>query len=249
MNIRPLHFAPDDKRKTHSLDDHRSRHEKVREQLEQLLSSPDFATALPRLELPLRKAASALLSLLPHRNALVRWRAATGLGLLMARLAERDPEAARDRMRRLMWSLNEESGNCAWGAAEAMAEAMARSGPLAAEFAHVLVAYIIPEGPFLEYGPLLAGAVWGIGRVAEERPELVRHAGPYLQALLDSPDAGVRGLAAEALGILGEGEGRPGLEGLLSDANEYESFKGENLVTRTVSEAARESLDRIKGKR
>ena len=38
------------------------------------------------------------------------------MGLLAADLAGQDMEEARELMRRLMWSLNDESGSSGWGA-------------------------------------------------------------------------------------------------------------------------------------
>jgi hypothetical protein len=44
------------------------------------------------------------------------------MGEVMAHLADKDMESARVIMRRLMWSLNDESGGIGWGAPEAMGE-------------------------------------------------------------------------------------------------------------------------------
>ena len=60
------------------------------------------------------------------------------MGASLARLADADMEAARIVMRRLLWSLNDESGGIGWGAPESMAEAMCRHQGLALEYAHML---------------------------------------------------------------------------------------------------------------
>ncbi|NQU05806.1 MAG: HEAT repeat domain-containing protein [Calditrichaeota bacterium] len=105
-------------------------------------------------------------------------------------------------MRRQIWNLTEESGGCPLGSPELMAEAMAKHRGLADEYADILVSYIIPEGNFLEFIPLQRGAVWGIGRLAEVYPELVRDAVPHLNELMKSDDDSARELACLALGKL-----------------------------------------------
>ncbi len=93
----------------------------------------------------------------------------------MANFAEEDMESARVIMRRLMWSLNDESGGIGWGSPEAMGEIIASHDGLAKEYAHVLISYVWEEGNFLEYEPLQRGA------------------GPHLLPYLESTDAAVRG--------------------------------------------------------
>ncbi|HID31456.1 MAG TPA: HEAT repeat domain-containing protein, partial [Desulfobacterales bacterium] len=117
------------------------------------------------------------------------------MGAVVANLAEKDMESARVVMRRLMWSLNDESGGIGWGAPEAMGEIIASHEGLAKEYVSVLISYVREDGNFLEYEALQRGAIWGVGRVAQARPELVQNAVPHLVLFLESPDAAVRGLA------------------------------------------------------
>jgi hypothetical protein len=120
---------------------------------------------------------TALLAALSSGQSMVRWRAVSFLGPTVAGLAGEDPEAARQVMRRLVWGLNEESGAVAWGAPEAMGEIMAQSPLLADEFLNLLLAYVSDCGMALDFAPLRAGAVWGLGRLAKERPNCCGSAG------------------------------------------------------------------------
>ena len=61
-------------------------------------------------DLPERKTTTALLGLLPSHLPELKWRAVASLGAVAARQAEKQPEAAREVMRRLVWAMNEESG-------------------------------------------------------------------------------------------------------------------------------------------
>lgn len=210
-----------------------------------LLRSRDVDGAVAELgQLPGRGFLNPLRSAL-CRDEIAKWNAVTAMGILTAELADRDPESARVVMRTLMWNLTEESGGIAWGVPEAMAEIIACHETLAKEFVSILVSYAREDGNFLEYEPLQRGVVWGIGRVAQVRPELLRahHAGRYLLPYLESDDAVVRGLAAWALGLLRTREAVPRLEALLADAEAVRLYLDRELVTSSVGELARRALD------
>jgi hypothetical protein len=91
-------------------------------------------------------AVSPLIAGLFHVGGNIKWHAVSALGGVMAVLAKEDMEAARIIMRRLMWSLNGESGSISWGGPEAMAEIMANHDGLAEEYAYILVAYMREDG-------------------------------------------------------------------------------------------------------
>jgi hypothetical protein len=170
------------------------------------------------------------------------------MGLLTAELAERNLESARVVMRTLAWNLTEECGGIAWGTPESMAEIMACHETLADEYAAILVSYLREDGNFLEHEPLQRGVVWGIGRVAQVRPELLRaqDAGRYLLPYLESEDATVRGRAAWALGVLGTSEAGTKLETLLDDPEEVRLYLDRELVRSSVGDLASQALGRIR---
>jgi len=189
----------------------------------------------------------------PLRTALcsdeeAKWSAVTLIGLLTAELALRDLESARVVLRTLIWSLTEESGGIPWGVPESMAEIMACHEILAREYAPILVSYAREDGRFLEYEPLQRGLVWGIGRLAQVRPELLRaqDAGRYLLPYLGSGDATVRGRAAWALGWIGARGAAAKLEALLEDREEIWIYLDRELVTHRVGDLASQALARIR---
>jgi hypothetical protein len=153
---------------------------------------------------PGRRLVRPLLSFI-RRDDRIKWRAVGALGALTARLAFIDLESARDVVRQLIWSTTEESGNIPWGAPESLGEILARSEKLAEEFIDMLISLMREEGNFLEHEPLQRGVLWGVGRVAQVRPDLLREKGAVepLGKYLDSVDGTVRDLAHEALARLG----------------------------------------------
>jgi hypothetical protein len=223
----------------------------VRQRLSELLGADDLRTAVDELrEWPRRRVLRALLACLCDEDEERKGRAVSILGVLTADLAEEDLEEARKLMRRLMWSLNEESGSSGWGAPEAMAEIMAIHEGLAQEYAHMLVSYMREDGNYLENPLLQRGLLRGVGRLAETRPALMKRHGtaPHLLPFLQSSDKVVRGLAAWCAGILKAREAREGLESLVDEATEIEWFLGSRLVKRPVGRLAREALGRLEEK-
>jgi HEAT repeat protein len=190
---------------------------------------------------------TALLAALSSGQSMVRWRAVSFLGPTVAGLAGEDPEAARQVMRRLVWGLNEESGAVAWGAPEAMGEIMAQSPLLADEFLNLLLAYVSDCGMALDFAPLRAGAVWGLGRLAKERSELLRErrAEEILLPLCQETDPQVRGLAVWALGWLGGLGVKERLAELVGDEAGVELYDADRLRLATVGQLAAGALERI----
>ena len=151
----------------------------------------DFVASLCHSASSTKQAINALLGLLPRPE--VQSQAAGGLGIAVCALATFSMEDTRIIMRRLMWSMNEESGNLGWGVPEAMGAIVGKNETLAAEYGNVLLSYMHDTGGednFLEYTPLRRGAYWAAGSLAQRRPLQVLPVVPSLaQGLLgdDTP--------------------------------------------------------------
>jgi len=147
-----------------------------------ILKSDDFETSIQDIhELPRQKTINILFSFLCSADKDVKDRAITAMGEIVSRIAEQDLEGARGVMRRLIWSLNEESGWIGWGSAEAMGEIMARNGTLAKEYHNMLISYITEGDNYLLYDKLRAEVVLGLKRLASVYPELVKEVEPIIK--------------------------------------------------------------------
>ena len=220
----------------------------VKQRVAALLEADDLKLSLQDLrELPRQRVLRTLLAALCEEAETRKWRAVTAMGLLVADLARENVEEARELMRRLMWSLNDESGSSGWGAPEAMAEIMAADEGLAEEYVHMLVSYMREDGNYLENPLLQRGLLWGIGRLAEARPDLVRKhdAAAYLMPFLNSSDRVVQGLAAWCAGILEVQEARSELKSLLDEKTEILLYKDQDLRRFRTGELAKEALERL----
>ncbi len=193
-------------------------------------------------------------------DGVVRWRAATSIGLVVAQMYDHDadegpsgPEQAKDIIRRLMWNLNEESGNVAWGAPEAFSECLAHHAKLAETFHNILISYIddtIHHGLWLELPMLRRGAVWGVANMCCKRPEMMgRAVRPLLVSLEDCEDPQIPGLAAWGLGCLGQHAGkapiRQQLQGLCGSPVPVSLYVDGELTETTAGALAEGALVRL----
>jgi HEAT repeat protein len=218
----------------------------LKAQVMALLRSDEPEQALQTLlQKPPMPIINVLFSLLLSHESLIRWRAITAMGLAVAHLAQEDMESARMVIRRMMWQLNDESGGIGWGCPEAMGEAAARDGRLAAEYSQILISYVREDANFLEYEPLRAGAVWAIGRVAQERPEHVKDATSHLLPSLEAELAALRGMAIWALGNLRAKEAVSEMTPLKDDSAEVEIYDDYRIRQCPIKDLVREALARI----
>ena len=221
----------------------------VKKRVHTLLASADFEKGLESMDIPPAKIISPLLCFLVASDEQTRWRAVRGVGITVSAIASTAPGAAREIMRRLIWSLNDESGGIGWGAPEAMGEIMAENESLAFEYHRILVSYIDEKGNPLENDLLERGVLWGIARLAQKRPRLLRDWVDPIAAQLKSSDTVKRGLALKALLWLARSEnvpepGRlaPLLRPLQADPSEIRTFQESSFVRLKIGRMSRELL-------
>ncbi len=182
-------------------------HTALKREILHLLEREDLPKVKEKiLSFPPRKAINPLIGALCHRDEAVRWKAVAAIGKVVARISEEELERGRIIIRRFMWMLNEESGGMAWGVPEAMAESLANVRALAEEYTSILISYGWEEGNFLEYPPAQRGVIWGVGRLAQVFPDLLKkfHAPEYLLPLSASEDPFVKTFWAWAYGEMGK---------------------------------------------
>ncbi len=136
------------------------------------------------------------------RGGLAASRAAVLFAQAVNLLAAANLEDGRGVMRRLMWQMNEDSGNLGWGVPEAMAEVMARNAALAAEYSKILLSYIIDTGNadnYVDYAPLRAACYLAAGLLGAARPAFASRALPRLAQGLAEQEAFLQGAALWAM--------------------------------------------------
>ncbi len=221
---------------------------KIRQEVKAILKDGDLLHLLEFVEtVPPKKVVQPLIQTFYKTDSLQRWHAVTAFGSGMNRIAGAEMEDARIIMRRLMWSLNDESGGIGWGAPEAMAEAMANNAVLAEEYSRILLSYIWEEGNYLEYLPLRRGALWGLMRLAQSRPDIFNEidCARLVKDYLKDNDAESRALAALALGFAGKKEFCDEIANMLSDRRMFKLYLDMELREISVADAAAMALEKL----
>ncbi|MCX5877473.1 MAG: HEAT repeat domain-containing protein [Deltaproteobacteria bacterium] len=217
----------------------------IKQEILTLLSQAELNAVLTALAgYSPEKLLNPLFSAICSASEKTKWNAVSAMGATVSRLADQDMEAARIVMRRFMWSLNDESGGIGWGTPEAMAECLVCHKSLAQEYTKILVSFMREDGFYLELPALQRGLMWGLGRLAQARPELLRdwQAPRYLLPYLDSEDPIVRALAARALGLLQVVEAAAKIKQSPDDTTEFSLYVEHRLTTVTAGQLAREAL-------
>ena len=211
-----------------------------------LLQAEDFENGLDEIrKLPPKQAVGPLFSYLCSIDERIKWRTVTAMGKIISDLAASDIESARIIMRRFIWNLNDESGGIGWGCPESMAEVMAQNEKLAEEYWCILISYIQPEGNYLEHGVLQRGVLWGVGRLAQTRPQYVRNAAVYLLPYMESEDPILRGLAVWAVSPLASAGAIHRMKKLVTDQSRLWLYHNRQLVQYSVGQLAREALTSV----
>ncbi|MDM8526072.1 HEAT repeat domain-containing protein [Desulfococcaceae bacterium HSG8] len=187
-------------------------------------------------QFPARQVVNPLFSFFYSGDDIIKWRAVTAMGAVVSNLAENDMESARVIMRRLLWNLNDESGGIGWGSPEAMGEIMARNKKLAGEYHTILISYIREDGNYIEHEILQRGVLWGLGRLAHARSDIMTNAAPFLIPYMKSDDPYLRGLAAWTASALNAEVTKPWLDHLAGDTEKIAIFIDNQLVERSVCE-------------
>jgi len=228
---------------------------KLKKQIFSLLQQPDLVQVLNDIsQLPAKDAVNALFSAICQVDDRLRWHGVSAMGATVARLADKEMEEGRIMMRRMLWSLNDESGGIGWGAPESMAESMHHHEGLAEEYIHMLISYTRPDGPeleqdgnFLEHETLQRGLLWGLDRLCTARKQLLVAKGlpadipPYLY----SADAVVRGLAVRLCGKLAVDSERDRILQLRDDSSEVSLYEEGYFLSFTVGEMATQAIEEL----
>lgn len=195
---------------------------------------------------PAKICVSALLSGVYETDEQIKWPSISALGVRMNDLANEDMEEARIIMRRILWSLNEESGGIGWGMPEALGEIMAINSDLAKEYGQMLISYMREEN-FLEHPVMQRGLLWGVGRLAQERPEIIHtyDGEGYMEIYLESPDDVVLGLVSRNFGILKTKDAAHWIKQFYQITTPIRLYEGGNFIDTSVGELAQEAMAKI----
>lgn len=179
-----------------------------------------------------------LISLAYDKDDVMAWRAIEAMGSVAGELSKERIDIVRDTIRRLLWSMGEESGGIGWSAAEMLGE-IVRSNP--EEFSD-----IIPiVWSFHEEEMFRAGTVWAMGRIASLRPDLVKFILKDMQGMITDKNPSVRGYSVWVIAILGADSLLEDISKLANDQSEINFYYGGELTKKTVGDIVEEAISKI----
>lgn len=180
-----------------------------------------------------------LLRLLYEREGITRWYAIEGLGQVTAVIAPTNPDLVRDLIRRIFWSMNDESGAVSWTASEAVGEIIACSPDILGDLVPILIGNAIDERIFQQ------GMFWALGRIGRLVP-LDQKIMPELINFLTDSDPGIRGHAAWAFGETTAKETIPLIEKLINDQAIFSFYHNGMLQQVAIHQMAKQAILKLK---
>jgi len=140
---------------------------KIKQEIRQAVESNDHGRIISLVQQN-RSALSPLIRMAYDKETLEGWRAIKAIGHVAKSLVGVDDEFLRLTIRKLLWSLSDESGGIGWSAPEILGEIVsADPGKLSDIIPLIAGVYDIEEDVFR------AGVVYALARIAEIAPERV----------------------------------------------------------------------------
>jgi hypothetical protein len=136
-----------------------------------------------------------LQSSLYQTDETLRWHTIEAIAVLLrSRWDDGQREKVLDYLRRLVWSISDESGGIGWSAPQTIAETIIAIPQLSDPFANIMI-----DRSFNEPA-LLKGGLWGIGRLGRSISQSIKVFQDLILASFDVDDPETLGLAAWAMG-------------------------------------------------
>ncbi|HXW69669.1 MAG TPA: HEAT repeat domain-containing protein [Dissulfurispiraceae bacterium] len=180
-----------------------------------------------------------LISLSYDKQDVISWRAIEAIGVISLTFSKDRMDILRDTVRRLLWSMGEESGGIGWSAAEMLGEIVTGDPDAFDDIIPILWS-------FKEEEMFRAGIVWAMERIAGIRPELVAFIIKDLPEMLEDRNPVVRGYTVRLIGLLQDAlnaeDSRQQISKLSGDNSPVPVYIDGELLTRTVGEIAGEVL-------
>jgi hypothetical protein len=170
----------------------------------------------------------------------VIWSAIEAIAELMKRWWQANQgEKVREYIRKLLWSLNDESGGIGWNAPQTIAEIIVHIPQLLSPYGSMMIASTLEE-------PLLVrNSLWGIGRLGAQVRETVKLFQDMLLNIFRSEDHEILGFAAWAMGEVGFVPSLPSLEKLLDRKEPIRIYIDGKFLEKSLGVWAKEAIIKI----
>lgn len=168
----------------------------LKKTLEEALDRNDF-DALLHMDIPRRQLMTALMRFAYDKETLAGWRAIRAVGVMARTIIGTDSSLLRETCRKLLWSMNDESGGIGWSAPELLGEIATADPRRFADFIPIIAnAHDVEEHLFRP------GVLYALGRIAEVAPGMVLEFRNVIAEALVDKDARTRIFALHLLGLV-----------------------------------------------
>jgi hypothetical protein len=187
-----------------------------------------------------RRVVSLLVRMAYDKDTLVGWRAIKAIGLSAKALVKTDNEFLRETVRKLLWSLSDESGGIGWAAPEILGEIVSADPE---RFSDIIP--LIAEVYDIEEKVFRPGILYALGKIAEVSPDLVMPFKGLIRRALSEDEPLLRVFALDLLKTLKSRLGKEDMndpeimQNLLSDHSEAWVYKNDCFVSVEIGEYAR----------
>ena len=190
-----------------------------------------------------RKVLSLLVRLSYDKETLVGWRAIKAIGLAAQELVKTDYAFLRETVRKLLWSLSDESGGIGWAAPEILGEIVSADPE---RFRDIIP--LIAEVYDIEEKVFRPGILYALGRVAEVSPDLIMPFKDLIRRSLSEGEPLLRVYALDLMRTLKSRLCKEEMDGLnkiiheLLTANHSEAwiYRNDRFISVEVGEYARQ---------
>lgn len=211
----------------------------VRKEIKNLLINKDYANLVELCEEDSDHWKCLRQSLYePDEN--LRWAAIEATARLMqSRWQAGQEEKVRDYIRRLIWSLTDESGEMGWSAPETIAMTISLIPELLEPYGSMMLVRALEEPP------LVNGALWGIGRLGKTIRGQVEILKELALETFQSGDPQTLGVAAWAMGEAGLPAALPYIKKLVNRSELARVYIEGRLHEKSLGQWAEEAIGKI----
>jgi len=161
-------------------------------------------------------------------DPLIRWKSIVAIGTISGKIIKYSPTVVGDLVRRLVFAVND-SASASWGAIETICEIIRNNPRIFAPFITQILSYLSDENN-------RKAVLWGIGRINDNEPDLIKKAPYYsIYNFIRSDDPEIRGLSIYALGKLSLRISFEDLNKLREDPETFEFFDGTEMISISVA--------------
>ncbi len=210
------------------------------------LEANDFET-IRTLALQSRKVLSVLVRLAYDKTSLTGWRAIKAIGHVASLYVRNNYDFLRDTIRKLLWSLSDESGGIGWSAPEILGEIVSADPKKLAD-----IIPLIAEVYSVEEKVFRPGVLYALKRIGETCPESIEPFQEIVLSGLSEQDPLARVYALELLIMLRNkldsavlDKARQQVASLGQDRTEAWIYKGDRFVGLEVWELASDVIKQL----